>query len=198
MDIQNAAIVIKDTVDMHTVLGLYGYQAKHGKMVCPFHADKNASLQIYQNNGRHSGWHCFGCGRGGSVLDFVMEHEGCDFVTAVKAVDHALGLKLLETQNLFDMQVRKQEQELYDKIRESFDSYYDKADEILEDIFRDSLDTLREIEAKAVPERTAEEWTMLEILTERMKYIDHLQEMIRENKRKVMAWRNQARRAKSG
>lgn len=198
MDIQNAASVIKDTVGMQTVIGLYGYQAKHGKMVCPFHGDKNASLQIYENSGRHSGWHCFGCGRGGSVIDFVMEHEECDFVTAVKAIDHALGLKLLETRNLFEMQARKQEQDMYDRIREAFDSYYDKADGILEDLFLDSFDALREIEAKPVPERTAEEWTKREILTERMKYIDHLQEMIQENKRKVMAWRNQARRAKSG
>lgn len=197
MDIQNAASVIKATVDMQTVLGLYGYQAKHGKMVCPFHADKNASLQIYKNNGRHSGWHCFGCGRGGSVIDFVMEHENCDFITAVKAVDNALGLHLLETANLFDMAARKHEQDLYDKIRESFDSYYDQASEILEDLSRESFDMLREIEEKAVPERTAEEWTLLEIMTDRMKYIDYLQDMIQENKKKVMAWRNQARRAKS-
>ena len=198
MDIQNAASVIKDTVDMQTVIGLYGYHAKHGKMVCPFHGDKNASLQIYQNNGRHNGWHCFGCGRGGSVIDFVMEHENCDFITAVKAIDNALGLQLLETANLFDMETRKREQDLYDRVRESFDSYYDKASELLEHMFRESFDMLREIEAKAVPERTAEEWTVLEILTERLKHIDHLQEMIQDNKRKVMAWRNQARRAKSG
>ena len=198
MDIQNAAGVIKATVDMDTVLGLYGYQAKRGKMVCPFHADKNASLQIYQNNGRHSGWHCFGCGRGGSVIDFVMEHENCDFITAVKAIDNALSLNLLETVNLFDMETRKQEQDLYDRIRESFDSYYDKASELLEHMFRESFDMLRGIEAKAVPERTAEEWTLLEILTERLKHIDHLQETIQDNKRKVMAWRNQARRARSG
>ena len=197
VDIQNAASVIKATVDMQTVLGLYGYQAKHGKMVCPFHADKNASLQIYQNNGRHSGWHCFGCGRGGSVLDFVMEHENCDFITAVKAVDNALGLQLMETKNLFDIAARKHEQELYDRIRESFDSYYDKASEILDDLFRDSFDMLRVIEDKTVQERTAEEWTLREILTERLKYIDHLQETIQDNKRKVTAWRNQARRARS-
>jgi hypothetical protein len=132
------------------------------------------------------------------VIDFVMEHENCDFITAVKAIDNALNLNLLETANLFDMETRKREQDLYDRVRESFDSYYDKASEILESLFQESFDMLRGIEAKAVPERTAEEWTLLEILTERLKHIDHLQEMIQDNKRKVMAWRNQARRAKSG
>lgn len=197
MDIQNAASVIKETVDMQTVLGLYGYQAKHGKMVCPFHGDKNASLQIYRNNGLHSGWHCFGCKRGGSVIDFVMEHENCDFVMAVKAIDHALNLQLLETDNLFDMQARKQRQDLFDLIREGFDNYYNYAHKMLDDLFRDSFERLREIEAKPVLERTAEEWTERELLTERLKYIDDLQETIQGNKRTVIAWRNQARRARS-
>ena len=198
MDIQNAASVIKGTVDMKTVLGLYGYQAKHGKLVCPFHADQNASLQIYENSGRHSGWHCFGCGRGGSVIDFVMEHEGCDFITAVKAIDHALGLRLLETRNLFDMRQRKQEQELYDKVKEAFDAYYDAAFTTLERLFRETFDALRAIEDKAVPDRTADEWTRLSTYPEKLQYIEYLQEKIQDNKRKVMLWRNQARRAKSG
>ena len=198
MDIQNAASVIKDTVDMQTVIGLYGYKAKHGKMTCPFHGDRNASLQIYRNNGRHSGWHCFGCGKGGSVIDFVMEHEGVDFITAVKAIDHALGLQLLETRNLFEMQKRKQQQEMYDNVKAAFDAYYYLCDTILEQMFRESFSQLRRIEDKSVPERSAEEWTQMETLPERLKYIEHLQDKVQENKRKVMVWRNQARRAKSG
>ena len=198
MDIQNAASVIKDTVDMNTILGLYGYEAKHGKMLCPFHADQNASLKIYSTNGRHSGWHCFGCGKGGSVIDFVMEHEGCDFIMAVKAIDHALGLQLLENRNLFEIRKRKKEQELYDQVKAAFDAYYDAAHETLEQIFRAEFDRLRAIEDKETKDRTAEEWTMMETLPEKLKYIEYLQDKVQENKRKVMAWRNQARRARSG
>ena len=197
MDIQNAASVIKDTVDMQTVLDLYGYSAKHGKMVCPFHGDKNASLQIYKNNGRHSGWHCFGCGRGGSVIDFVMEHENCDFITAVKAIDNALGLQLLETANLFDMRRRKNDQELYDKVKAALDAYYDAAYESLEQMFRDRFGRLRNIEDKQTQDRTAEEWTLMETIPETLRYIEHLQDKTQEAKRAVMAWRNRARRAKS-
>ncbi len=197
MDIQNAASVIKDTVDMETVLGLYGYKAKHSKMVCPFHADKNASLQIYKTGGRHSGWHCFGCGRGGSVIDFVMEHEGCDFVTAVKAIDNALGLQLLETANLFDMRKRKNEQELYDKVKAALDAYYDALYESLEQQFRQRFARLRDIEDKQTQDRTAEEWTLMNTIPETLRYIEHLQDKTQEGKRAVMAWRNRARRAKS-
>ena len=197
MDIQNAASVIKDTVDMETVLGLYGYNAKHGKMVCPFHADRNASLQIYRNNGRHNGWHCFGCGKGGSVIDFVMEHEGCDFITAVKAIDNAMGLQLLETRNLFEIKQRKKEQDLYDKVKEAFDRYYDSANETLETLFIENFNRLREIENKEVKDRTPQEWDDLSLIPEMLKYIEYLQDKIQENKRAVMAWRNRARRAKS-
>ena len=197
MDIQNAASVIKDTVNMETVLGLYGYQTKHGKMMCPFHADKNASLQVYRNNGRHSGWHCFGCGKGGSVIDFVMEHEGCDFITAVKAIDNALGLQLMENLNLFEIRKRRKEQELYDQVKAAFDAYYELNHKTLETIFRAEFDRLRAIEDKPAQERSADEWTLMETIPEKLKYIEYLQDRIRENKRKVMAWRNQARRARS-
>lgn len=198
MDIQNAASVIKDTVDMETVIGLYGYTARHRKMVCPFHGDKNASLQIYENNGRHNGWHCFGCGKGGSVIDFVMEHDGCDFITAVKAIDRALGLGLLETADLFSMKQRKAEQEAYDRVREAFDAYYDEMSRQLMILYLEKFHRLRAIEEKEVRERTADEWTRLQTLPEDLQYIEYLQDRITENKRKVMAWRNQARRARSG
>ena len=198
MDINNAASVIKATVDMETVIGLYGYQAKHGKMVCPFHGDRNASLQIYRSSDRHNGWHCFGCGKGGSVIDFVMEHEGCDFVTAVKAIDNALGLQLLENRNLFDMQKRKEEQKLYDQVKDAFDAFLDEQHEVLETIFRDQFDMLRAAEDKAVPDRMPHDWDTIAQVPEELKYIEHLQEQNRELKRKVMAWRNQARRARSG
>ena len=198
MDINNAASVIKATVDMETVIGLYGYQAKHGKMVCPFHADKNASLQIYRSSDRHNGWHCFGCGKGGSVIDFVMEHEGCDFVTAVKAIDHALGLRLLENTNLFDMQKRKEEQELFDQVKDAFDAFLDDQHNELERMFRENFDQLRAIEEKPVQDRTPQEWDGISLIPETMQYIEYLQERNMEIKRKVMAWRNKARRARSG
>ena len=38
------------------------------KIVCPFHADMNPSLLATLDNGR---WHCFGCDRGGTAVEFV-------------------------------------------------------------------------------------------------------------------------------
>lgn len=195
MDIQNAASVIKGTVDMQTILGLYGYRSKHGFIVCPFHGDRDASLKIYSNNGRHGGWHCFGCGRGGSVIDFVMARENCDFVTAVKAIDIALGMDLLKRQDLFTERARKREQERLDRVRKAFDDYADALFYVSEMTFREKFRQLREIEDKPVPERNAVEWTRLLTLPEDLQEIEEVQDRIRDLKERVMTWRNKARRA---
>lgn len=51
------------------------------KIVCPFHIDHDPSLSIDHKRGL---WHCFGCGKGGTVVDYVMEKEHVDFVGAVR------------------------------------------------------------------------------------------------------------------
>jgi len=43
------------------------------KACCPFHAEKSPSFTIYHGGAR---FHCFGCGAGGDVLDFVMRSSG--------------------------------------------------------------------------------------------------------------------------
>jgi|CXWL01.1.fsa_nt_gi DNA primase catalytic core len=49
--------------------------------LCCFHSEATASLSVNPEKGS---WHCFSCGRGGSVLDFVMAKEGVDFRAAVE------------------------------------------------------------------------------------------------------------------
>lgn len=41
---------------------------RDGKARCPFHDDRTPSLQVYDDAER--GWACFGCGRGGTIVDF--------------------------------------------------------------------------------------------------------------------------------
>lgn len=47
---------------------------------CPFHHDTNPSLHIYPEQNRY---HCYGCGKGGDVIDFVMSYLKCGFKEAV-------------------------------------------------------------------------------------------------------------------
>ena len=47
---------------------------------CPFHNDNNPSLSI---DAVKNVWHCFGCNKGGTVIDFIMEKEGIPFRQAI-------------------------------------------------------------------------------------------------------------------
>jgi RepB DNA-primase from phage plasmid/CHC2 zinc finger len=63
-----------------------------GKVRCPFHEDGNASLQLYGQNG----FYCFGCGRGGTVVDFAallwgIEPRGSGFVEILRRLQATLG-----------------------------------------------------------------------------------------------------------
>lgn len=64
---------------------------RHMKGLCPFHSEKTPSFIVSPERGT---WHCFGCGKGGSVIDFVMEYEHVDFVEALETLAEKAGVKL--------------------------------------------------------------------------------------------------------
>jgi len=60
--------------------------SKHNKLAtgrCPFHNEKTGSFTIYLD--QNTFW-CYGCGAGGTVIDFVMRQNNCDFLQAVKTL----------------------------------------------------------------------------------------------------------------
>lgn len=61
--------------------------------LCPFHTERTPSFNVYPHN--HS-YYCFGCGAGGSAARFLMEHEGLQFVEAVKRLAEAAGIRIEE------------------------------------------------------------------------------------------------------
>lgn len=87
------AAQIKERLTMPEVARFYGFEPNRaGFLRCPFHAgDRTASLKVYPGGG---GWHCFGCQKGGTVIDFVMELYGLPFRAACVRlnVDFGLGL----------------------------------------------------------------------------------------------------------
>ncbi|MFH0766124.1 MAG: DNA primase [Calditrichota bacterium] len=58
---------------------------------CPFHGEKTASFHVLVDRGM---FHCFGCGRGGNVISFLMEMEGLSFVEAIKSLAERAGLEI--------------------------------------------------------------------------------------------------------
>lgn len=77
---------IKQRLTMREVAEHYGFQVNHANCIrCPFHAgDRQASLHIYPGTG---GFHCFGCGAHGSVIDFTMRLFRCSFREAMERLD---------------------------------------------------------------------------------------------------------------
>ncbi len=49
--------------------------------LCPFHNEKTPSFTVSQSKGIFK---CFGCGKGGNVVNFIMEHERLNYVEALK------------------------------------------------------------------------------------------------------------------
>lgn len=76
-----AAISIRDFVSRYVHLSL------SGQGLCPFHDDEHPSFSV---NAEGNYWHCFaGCG-GGSIIDFWMLNQQCDFKSAVKDLANML------------------------------------------------------------------------------------------------------------
>ena len=90
----NAREIVKERVKMADVYALYGLEeTRSGAIRCPFHTERTASLKTYDNDTR---WHCFGCGAGGDVIDFVRMYSNLSFGGALLKLDSAfhLGLEL--------------------------------------------------------------------------------------------------------
>ena len=73
-----------DDSDIVAVISNYVSLTKKGNnftCCCPFHDEKTPSFSV---SPQKSIFHCFGCGKGGNVLSFIMDFEGLNFVEAVE------------------------------------------------------------------------------------------------------------------
>ena len=60
---------------------------------CPFHNEKTPSFVVSPSKGVFK---CFGCGKAGNAVTFVMEHEGISYPEALKAVAKRYGIEVQE------------------------------------------------------------------------------------------------------
>jgi DNA primase len=61
--------------------------------LCPFHAEKSPSFTVSPSK---QFYHCFGCGKNGNAIGFLMDHSGMGFVEAVKDLAGEYGLEIPE------------------------------------------------------------------------------------------------------
>ena len=61
------------------------------KGLCPFHSEKTPSFSVSPDK---QIYHCFGCGKGGGVVSFIMEVENLSFPEAVEFLAKRAGMQV--------------------------------------------------------------------------------------------------------
>ena len=61
--------------------------------LCPFHGEKSPSFSV---SPAKQFYHCFGCGKSGNAIGFLMDHTGMPFIEAVKDLAQQYGLQVPE------------------------------------------------------------------------------------------------------
>lgn len=87
---------LKNRADLVRIIEPYAPLKKKGANwmgCCPFHQEKTPSFSVNPAKGFYK---CFGCGKGGSAFNFVMEMEGLNFPEAIKRIAEISGIPLPE------------------------------------------------------------------------------------------------------
>ena len=85
---------VRSRNDIVDVIGSYislKHKGNSHTACCPFHHEKTPSFHVSREKQMY---HCFGCGVGGNVFTFLMEHENYTFPEALEALAERVGYDL--------------------------------------------------------------------------------------------------------
>lgn len=91
---EETILEVKRACDIFEVISSYFPLRRGGadyKALCPFHDEKTPSFYV---SVRKQIFKCFGCSKGGNVIDFVMAYEKLDFADAVKKLADRAGIQV--------------------------------------------------------------------------------------------------------
>lgn len=113
---------IKNRLTVSEVVSQYVRLTRRGDRfwgLCPFHHEKTPSFTVLDSGGFYK---CFGCGKGGGIIDFVMEMEHVTFPEAVEILAKKAGIELKEESEEDSKKFSKQKSlgDLYNRISNSF------------------------------------------------------------------------------
>lgn len=95
--------------------------------LCPFHGEKSPSFSV---SPAKQFFHCFGCGKSGDAIQFLMEHDGMQFQEAVRDLGERLGVKIKEDQSAQDVaagQMQRQALASLEEVCEQACAFYQQA-----------------------------------------------------------------------
>ena len=84
-------------IDIIDVVGSFVKLKKRGTNylgLCPFHNEKTPSFTVSPSKEIYK---CFGCGKSGNTVSFIMEHEKYSYVDALKWLANRYGIEIEET-----------------------------------------------------------------------------------------------------
>jgi len=99
---------IQNRIDIIDVVGSFVKLKKRGTNylgLCPFHNEKTPSFTVSPNKEIYK---CFGCGKSGNTISFVMEHEKYSYVEALRWLANRYNIEVEETAQ--SAEVREQQQ----------------------------------------------------------------------------------------
>ncbi|WP_412467185.1 DNA primase [Pedobacter sp. KLB.chiD] len=89
---------IMDTARIEEVVGDFVHLKKRGTSLignCPFHGEKTPSFHVSVTKGIYK---CFGCGKGGDSVRFIMDHEKYSYPEALKFLANKYNIEVEETE----------------------------------------------------------------------------------------------------
>jgi DNA primase len=115
-------------VDVVEVVGRHVQLKKGGANfmgLCPFHSEKSPSFTVSPSK---QFYHCFGCGKNGNAIGFLMDHSGMSFIEAVKDLAQGVGLVVPEDERSPQdreraAQERQKQATLTDVLEKACDAY---------------------------------------------------------------------------
>lgn len=95
---QNTIQEIQNRIDILDIVGSFVKLKRRGSNylgVCPFHNEKTPSFTVSPAKEIYK---CFGCGKSGNAIGFVMEHEKYSYVEALRWLASRYGIEVEETE----------------------------------------------------------------------------------------------------
>lgn len=115
---------IYDTANIFEVVSDFVSLKKRGAnyvACCPFHNEKTPSF--YVSPARNT-CHCFGCGKGGNAVNFIMELEKMTYIDALKYLAQKYHIEIKETERTPEQQERHDDRESMLVLNEFAKNYY--------------------------------------------------------------------------
>ena len=110
---QNTIQQILSRVDIIDIIGTFVKLKKRGANylgLCPFHNEKSPSFTVSPAKEIYK---CFGCGRSGNSISFLMEAEKYSYVEALRWLANKYGVEIEETETSPEYKQQQQDDDIY-------------------------------------------------------------------------------------